>query len=81
MSAVPLSIFSIPIKPYGLLGTPDNLELHILERRRTAELVFTVSLIVRHRFYPAGLLRDVDAGHVGDTGGFQNLTGHALVAL
>jgi len=55
-------MFNIPVKPHGLLGTPDNLKLHNLERKRTAKLVFTVFLIVRHRFYPTGLLRDVDAG-------------------
>ena len=73
--------FSIPVKPHGLLGTPSNLKLQNLEKRRMTELVFIVSLIMLYRFCIAGLLRDVDAGSMGCTRGFQNLSDMAPFAL
>ena len=38
-----------------------------------AELAFNVSLVMRHNLCPVGLLRDVDAGGIVCTRGFQNL--------
>jgi len=37
------------------------------------ELILTVTLIACWHFFPTGLLRDVDAGCMGYTRGFQNL--------
>jgi len=66
-SAASSLMFSIFVKPHGLLGTPGNLKFKSLKRKRMAELVFTVSLIVCHHFRPAGVLRDVDACSMGCT--------------
>ena len=52
-------MFSIPIMLYWLLGTPGNLLLRNLERRGTARLAFIIVGL-------AGLMGDVDAGHMGD---------------
>ena len=56
---MPLSTFSISVMFYGLLATPDNLELRNVERRGIAKLAFNdVGL--------AGHVEDVDAGHARD---------------
>ena len=55
------------------MGTPDNLALQSLDRRRKAKLIFTITLILRRCFCPTGFLRDVDAGSMDCTRGFQNL--------
>ena len=72
-STMPSSTFSILIKQHGLLGTPDNSKLLSLKGRKMAILIFTINLIVFRCFRLAGLLRDVDAGCMGYTRGFQNL--------
>ena len=52
MHASPLSIFGVPVTPYGLLGTPGNLGL----RKRTG-----VSRLNANNVGLAGLVGDVDA--------------------
>ena len=71
MSATPLSTFIIPITLHELLRTLDNLELRNLERRGTARLAFII-------VGPAGLVGDIDAGHVGDAARNDTVcTGHS----
>jgi len=69
----PSSTFSIPVESLGLLGTLRNLKLHISERRAMARLIFTTTLVMCRRINPAGPLRDVNAGCMGCTRGYQNL--------
>jgi len=44
-------------------------------------LVFTIFLTMSEYIGPAGLLRDVDAGCVGYTGGFQNSAGSGAACV
>ena len=66
-------MFNILIKSQELLGTIDNLELQSLERRRMAELLFTITLIMCQHISPAGPLRYVDVGYTGCMRDIQNL--------
>ena len=73
MCVMPSSTFSISVESQKLLGTTSNLKLQSLERRRTVELFFTITLIVYRRTGPTSLLRDVDTGCIGCMRSFQNL--------
>ena len=78
---MPSSMFSIPVESWGLLRTPDNLKLQILERRDMVELVFTIIMFVSQHIGPVGLLRDVSLGYVGRMGGFIISLEVALLAV
>ena len=73
MCALPLSTFGILVTLYGLLGTPDNLELR--KRKGVAGLTFNnVGL--------AGLVGDIDAGLTCDAASNDALcTGHLQRSL
>jgi len=53
MRASPLSTFSVPVTPYGLLGNPANLEI----RKRTSMSGLNIS-----NANLAGLIGDIDTG-------------------
>ena len=56
MCVTPLSTFSIPVMPHGLLRIPDNMELRNIEKRGVARLAFNDVGIT-------GFVGDVDTGH------------------
>ena len=64
MRASPLSTFGVLVTPYGLLGTPGNLEL----RKRTG-----VAGLTANNVDLAGFVGDIDVGLTGDTNNHDTL--------
>ena len=74
-------MFNILVESQGLLGTPSNLKLQSPEKRVMAGLIFIIFLTIGQYIGPAGLLRDIDANHMGYMGAFRTSLGVALLAL
>ena len=74
MGAMTSLTFSISVESQELLGALGNLLESGEERDGGIGLHHHSACELAH--WPAGLLRDVDAGRVGYMGGFQNLASH-----